>query len=932
MSLTHFVYLISMKLKISLLLVLSTLGAYSHAQGISDFNRNGFDNAHNGADSVDEQRGGAFGSDSSAESGGARAAAASRRNQAKFKRDEAAIARQAAQDVSQMSQSDKVAEMSGTGSWDFKAIDQFGLPEVQGADGGGGIRYSSPEGVGFPAGPALASTWSIERAKEFGIALGHETYLKGYQQVTGPGMNLYRMPYSGRAFEYLSGEDPFIGAELAPAMINGIQSQGVWADAKHFVANEQEADRFNMTETISERALRELYLVPFESAVKNANVASVMCTFVGVNTSHPACENEHLVQDVLKNEWGFKGVVETDYGVLDNTLLAANAGVDVEKLNADYFTLDNLAPYLADGEITQATIDDKVKRVVGRILAYNFENAISKVNHTEDDAGDERASLDVAREGIVLLKNKDQLLPLHRGRIKRIAVIGQAAHDAPPTGGGSGHVDAVHWVAEVDGIRNQNPGAKVDFISAMSLVPLDAAWTTTDSNGQSVQGLTGEYFANDTLSGTPTATRVDREVQLDASDSTNLPSGISSTFSARWTGSVTPTITGDTVFKARANGAVRIYVNGVKVVDNGDGDTLPDNAIPPTIPVSGKIHLEAGKTYSVKVEYEERSGYISSLGNWYGVQLSWASIAPNPELVKYDAVVVAVGNSNETEGEGFDHGFEMPDFENELVKNVARSNPNTIVVVHGGTAVDMSKWVDDVPAVIEAWYPGQNGGQALGEILYGDVNPSGKLPITIDRHIEDNPSYASYPVYRNDTSYNAMTYSEGLFLGYRGYDRDHKKPLFPFGFGLSYTTFRYSDLHVTPGVAVGDTPVKVTFNITNTGHRAGAESAQLYVSPSQPDASHPIRELEGFGKVFLQPGETRQMTIMLNKRSLAYYDVSSKDWKVDAGTYPIEVGASSADIRLHGAVTNLTPDHLSTKTSNPLADPQAVLVQTTPHL
>lgn len=898
-----------MKIKLSLLVVMSALSAYASAQDSSSLNSN------DGADH--------FGSSGySAQSD----------RTAQFARAEAALQQQAAKDVSQMSLTDKVAEMSGTGSWDFKAISQFGLPQIKGADGGMGIRYSSPEGVGFPAGPALASTWNIERAKEYGIGLGHQTLIKGYQEVTGPGMNLYRMPYSGRAFEYLSGEDPFLGVELAPAMINGIQSQGVWADAKHFVANEQEADRFNMTETISERALRELYLEPFESAVKNANVAAIMCTFVGVNTSHPACENEHLIQDVLKNEWGFKGVVETDYGVLDDTLLAANAGVDVEKLDASYFTLDKISPYLASGQITLDTINDKVKRVIGRVLAYNFENAINYTNDTSDDPAAERASLDVAREGMVLLKNKDHLLPLHHGQVKRIAVIGALAHDAPPNGSGSGHVDAVNWVSESDGIRNQDKHAQVDFISANSLVPLDSIWSTTDTSGNTVQGLTAQYFSNDDLSGSPVSTRVEQHVSLDASNSANLPSGLPTLFSARWSGTVTPTVTGDTVFKARASGSVRIYVNGQKIVDNGDGATLPDNSIPPTIPVTGKIHLEAGKTYTVKVEFQQRDGYISTLGDWYGVQLSWASLQPAVDLSKYDAVVMAVGNSNETEGEGFDHGFALPDDESELIQNVAKVNPHTIVVMHGGTAVDMHDWIDKVDGAIEAWYPGQNGGQALGEILYGDVNPSGKLPITIDAKVEDNPSYASYPVFRNDTSYNAMTYKEGVFLGYRGYEKAHRKPLFPFGFGLSYTTFRYSNLHVSPGVAIGNVPVRVSFDLTNTGHRAGSEVAELYVSPPHPDASRPLKELEGFGKVFLQPGETRRMTILLNKRSLAYYDADAKAWKVDAGSYPIQVGAASDDIRLHGTVSNLSAGTLSTTTSNPLPDPASVLVDPSKHL
>lgn len=822
--------------------------------------------------------------------------------------------------LAKMTQEEKLAYIGGIGGWDVKPLSQYGVPQIHGADGGAGIRYTSEgndPGVVYPSGPNLAATFNPRRALDFGRALGYDTATGGYQFVTGPGMNLYRMPWSGRAFEYLSGEDPFLGASLGPAVINGIQQRRVWAEAKHYAGNDQETNRFILNQVMPERVLREMTLPPFESATKNSTVAMMMCAFQKVNGEY-ACESEHLIANILKKEWGFKGLVQSDYNAIVNGLPAARAGTDLDMMGGQ-MNSSVLKPYLDSGELDMATIDDKVRRILKNIYLYQFDKIAPLTAHNMNSATSNKVALNIAREGIVLLKNQNNVLPLDKAKVKRIAVVGDLAKYAPPTGFGSAHVDATHYISELSGLQQMAPGAKVEFLDGLSLDPAASKWTTTDSKGNAVAGLKTEFFTNANWSGDASSTRIDTHVDMDWSTD-DLPSdGDTANTSIRWSGQMTPVTSGEQVFKVRADGAVRLWVNGEKIIDNGDGENITNKSIPPTIPVSGKIKLEAGKAYDVKLEYSRRDGYLSTMGGLVGVQMAWASLTAPADLSNYDAVVVAVGNSNEYEGEGFDHSFDLPEYQNELIQNIAKANPNTIVTLHGGTALKMSDWIDQVPAALHAFYPGQNGGQALAEILFGKVNPSGKLPISIERNIEDNPLYADFPNFDNTRTLKEISYKNDLtMLGYRGYDKTGTKPLFAFGHGLSYTRFSYNNISVTPGVAVGNTPIKVSFDLTNSGQRAGSEVAELYVGQQNPKVERAVKELKGYKKVFLKPGETRHVTIELNDRSLAYYDDTSKQWVVDADTFNIGVGAASDDIRLNAKLVNSFRQELSTTTSNPL--------------
>jgi beta-glucosidase len=540
---------------------------------------------------------------------------------------------------------------------------------------------------------------------------------------------------------------------------------------------------------------------------------------------------------------------------------------------------------------------------------------------------------DLAREGIVLLENKRNFLPLNRHSIMKIAVIGANAIGAPRTGAGSGFVPVpptAPFVSEIDGIKSLAPGATVDFISECVPDPSTAEWQT-GLPAPDDKGLVGQYFdsPND-LSGSPVATRVDTHLNFTSLNATNVSAGVNpASFSGIWRGTVTPTISGDHVFKVFSRGDVRLYINDQLIIDDiSEVQTppltpeTPASAAPPGRPISGKISLQAGVPYKVRLEGVNLGRQRFSFAPPSGLQVSWASLQPPADLATYDAVVMAVGGNEQYDGEQYDRSFRLPEFQDNLIANATKLNPRTIVVLHGVGGFNMQAWVDKVAALLHAWFPGQYGGQALAEILFGEVNPSGKLPITIEKRVQDNPAFASFPI--NDVEAPEIVYSEGLFVGYRGYEKNRIKPQYPFGYGLSYTTFRYSDIEVDPFVLKknilrkDDDLVRVSFRVRNTGKRAGAEIAQLYVAPVHPPVERPLKELKGFQKVFLKPGESKKVTITLDRRSLAYFNVATRTWDVAPGVYRILVGSSSQDIELRRPLVNLFPSSLSVLESSPV--------------
>src|SRR5258708_5153037 len=684
---------------------------------------------------------------------------------------------------------DDLSYIGGTGFFNFKPIPVPNLnvtvnPEIYQTDGPLGVRRNEPS-IRFPSGLTLAATWNPARAHDQGVSMGRDTRARGYFSILGPGMDFYRVPMGGRNFEYMTGEDPFLGSQLNPEEIKGIQAQGVWACAKHMVCNDEEENRTNVHITVDERTLREIYLPPFEAAVKVGHVATVMGAYNAVNSAGFdafCCENYFLLTTVLRTEWGFKGILMSDYDAIHDGLTAALAGCDIDLPSGNSMNQQKLLPWIPN-PLTVADLNLKVTHILTGVVSYHYlDRQQLDPSIPLDDPFSELASLNVAREGLILLQNNG-LLPLNKNTVKKIAVIGNLAEYAPPTGFGSSYVTPIEYISELNGIRSEvGANTQVDFISVCSLDPANAIWEYSN-NGEITQGLQAYYYTSNDLSGTPAVSRVDNQVNFDWDIDPIPVSSNQGGFSAKWTGQIVPATTGDYVFKVRGDGGLRFIVNGTPIFDNFNSPTTPPVGYGPTPAYSAKMTLTAGQTYTIEIDYRRVGGFFDTFeeGGLTGIQASYAALTPPSTIAGYNAVIIAAGISNEYEGEGEDRSFTLPEFQDELIKNVSAANPRTMVVFHGGGNFDSEQWINQVDGLVEAVYPGQNCRQAFAEILFGDVNPSGKLPITMEKKAQDNPAYATFPNPVNQHP-DAIPYSEGVFVGYRGYDHNGVAPLFPFGF------------------------------------------------------------------------------------------------------------------------------------------------------
>lgn len=603
--------------------------------------------------------------------------------------------------------------------------------------GPGGTRAPRPQApaTALPSPISLASSWDRALAREYGVIAGAESKDLGNGLLEAPDINIARVPQNGRTFEGY-GEDPYLAGELSVANIEGIQSQGIVANVKHYVANNQETDRFVVNEDIDERTLREIYLPAFEASIRKGHSASLMCAYPKINGTYN-CENDEHLNKVLKKEWDFQGFVTSDFGAVHSTVPSVMAGLDLEMPTGKYFG-DDLKAAVQSGEVPVKVIDDKLVRRFRTMMQLGvFDNPPQPQPIPEKEDGAKARAM--AEQGMVLLKNSGNLLPLHREQLKSIAVIGPMAANAITGGGGSSHVVPLYSVTPVEGMRN------------------------------------------------------------------------------------------------RAGSAVNVtFANGSDVAQ--------------------------------------------------AVSIAKAA----------DVAIVMVGM---VDTEGRDHPLVLGDEQDRLVSAVAEANPRTVVVLKTGSAVLMP-WIDQVPAVLEAWYPGEEDGNAVADVLFGTANPSGKLPITFPRSLEDLAANtpAQYPGVDG-----VAHYSEGVFVGYRHFDEKNIAPLFPFGFGLSYTTFTFDNLKVSTSSVSAKHPGTVTVegDVRNTGKVAGAEVAQLYVAIPPTSAPQPPRQLKGFEKVMIQPGQTAHVSFSLDGRSLSYWDVKSHGWKVARGKYAVYVGSSSRDLPLH---------------------------------
>jgi beta-glucosidase len=675
--------------------------------------------------------------------------------------------------LKQMTLEEKVGMLHANSSFTSAGVERLNIPELVMSDGPHGVRmehgrdwstdndHVNDSATYLPVGVCLASTWNPQLGYAYGSVLGSEANARGKDIILGPGINIIRTPLNGRNFEYQS-EDPFLVSKMVVGYIKGVQDQGVSACVKHFVANNQEIERGRINVLMSERALREIYLPGFKSAVKAGNAYSVMGAynkFRGQFCTH----NDYLVNKILKKEFGFKGILMSDWGAVHNTMEALWNGTDLEMgtsfSNNEYhkfFLADTLIALAKKGLVSEKLVDEKVKRILYVMYkTHKFDKrpagALASKQHFE-------TARKVAEEGMILLKNENNTLPLNKTAIKSIAVIGVNAARLQSEGGGSSQVRTKYEITPLEGIRKIS----------------------------------------------------DNKINI-------------------------------------------TYNRGYEITKNGTANqALIDSAV------------AAAKNADV----------VIVVGGWtHGYnKYAWTDNA-------YDA-------------EGTDKpDMNMPFGQDELINAVMKANPRTVVVLMGGGPIDVSKWIDNAPAVIQAWYAGSEGGNALAGILFGEVNPSGKLPITFPKHLDESPAHVlgEYP---GDTV--TVHYNDDIFVGYRYFDTYKVAPQFAFGHGLSYTNFTYSGMNVTAGAQ----SATVTLTVTNSGKMAGAETVQVYVKDDASTLKRPEKELKGFQKVFLKPGESKKITINLDKDAFQYYNDIINQWVFEPGAFTIMAASSSGDIRV----------------------------------
>jgi beta-glucosidase len=722
--------------------------------------------------------------------------------------------------LSHLTLEEKISLVHANSNFTTAGVPRLGIPELIMDDGPLGVReevdnhfhalgHVDDFATAMPGALGLAATWDTNMARAFGTVIGQEAVQRGKDIMLGPAVNIQRTPLCGRNFEYM-GEDPFLTSRMAVNYIEGEQAQGVSSCIKHFAANSQEFDRRAINESIDERTLREIYLPAFRAAVTEAGVLCLMSAYNQINGQY-CSENSHLLKDILKDDWGFKGLVMSDWGAVHHTDLAALNGLDLEMGTGTPYESNYLAaPFLKGlqtGQYPVSVLDEMVRRHLYVMFKLNLIYDPSRPPAAKPEPttplstkAHQQIAQQIAEEAFVLLKNEN-FLPLDVAHIPTLAIIGGNATARFCHSGGSANIKAPFEVTALEGISNY-VGGRARIIYAEGYYPPD-----------------------------------------------------------NW---------GAPGFKPDGNRATA-----------ADSRKLADQAI---------------------------------------------------AVAKSADVVIYVGGLNRRIGfdcEGGDRkSIELPAGQDKLLTRIVRANPRTAVVLIGGGAVEMDRsWLSRVPALLYAWYPGIEGGNALARVLFGDVNPSGKLPCTFPKRLADTPAAAldAYPGEKG-----TVVYREGLLVGYRWYDTKDIDPLFPFGYGLSYTHFAYTNLNLVQTSGATGLPLTVGFEIANTGNRAGAEVAEIYVQPVHPGVFRPVKELKGFVKVFLQPGEKQPVAVTLDENAFAYYDVGTRSWVAEKGEYKILVGRSSRDIPLTGDFhleqTIYRPDRVS-----PMVQPAVVATSMSLH-
>ncbi len=765
----------------------------------------------------------------------------------------------------------KIALLSGADLWHTAAFAEPPVPAVRTSDGPAGVRGTTWDGIrsaSFPCGSALGATWDPELLREVGRALGREARSKSAHVLLAPTVNLHRTPVGGRNFECFS-EDPLLTAELAVAYIEGVQSEGVAACVKHFVGNDTEYERMSISSEIDERTLRELYLVPFEAAVRRAGARAVMSAYNRLNGTF-CSEHRWLLTDLLRDEWGFEGVVISDWFGTHSAGPSLLAGLDLEMPGPPRARGPRLGAALDAGEVAEADLDRSVARVLDLAVWTRAADTGTDETTADDPRTDDVIRL-AATRAMVLLKNDGPLLPLAAAG-RRIALIGPNARYGRVQGGGSARVKPVQRPGPLDALRGR--GLDVSFIAGGAI----DKYLPTVHGEFTVERADGERAAIDRLSW--------RDGGSVLGDGDGL--------ALRMTGAFVPDSTATWEFGVRAIGPASVRLDGAPVVDLPEalrGGAFYGLGSPE---VRGVADLEGGRRYELEVEIPAgapelaRRVMVGARAATREDHLERAAAA----AADADVAVVIVGTDDDWETEGEDRTtMGLPGDQDALVATVANANPNTVVVINAGSPVTMP-WLDSVPAVLQLWFPGQALGEALADVLTGVEEPGGRLPITFPARLEDTPAFGHHPGRDGQA-----LYAEGTFIGHRWYDREGIAPRFRFGHGLGYTTFEIDPVEVSGNT---DDGVCVTVDVTNTGGRRGAEVIQVYVEPPAGDPRRPVRHLGGFRRVELAAGVSTRATVELGRRAFAVWDEDR--WTVPPGEYTVLVGRSSRGLVRAGTV------------------------------
>lgn len=792
--------------------------------------------------------------------------------------------------LAQMTLEEKISMLAGFELWFSTGVPRLNIPAFRMADGPNGVRgiwsEMSPTSAATPVGMALGATWNPDLVEKVTNVLADEVKDKAGHVLLAPTVNIHRTPIAGRNFECFA-EDPYLSGMMASSYIKGLQDKGIGACIKHFIANDQEFERNSMSSEVDERTLREIYLEPFRIAIRNSNPWAVMSSYNRVNGVY-ACEYDHTLLEILKGEWKYDGIVISDwYGTYDMNV--PNGGLDIEMPGpARWMSEEVVKRALDEGPLTEEGINNKAARLLRFIEKAGLLDMPPHKNEVANDNPKHRKVLrEAASEAIVLLKNKKDLLPLKK--VKRIAVIGPHAERASIFGGGSSSGFRPHYVVSpLEGIKNRaGKKVKVDYAPGCHIFKtLPTPAPELFSNADNRLGLNLSLFNGTEFSGPAAFSDVTPFVDH-GWFYVSVPNVNQESFSMIQEGFFTPKESGKHKFSLSGVGASKLFFDGKLLIDHSKLEDYGREIIK-------EVKLEGGKTYPIRIEFQWKGSPI-----WRSVKLG--HLPPQSDDLMGDAVklakkadvVIVVGSLNaEWEAEGFDRvDMKLPGEQNELIKRVTKANKNTVVVVNTGSAVEMP-WADQAAAIVQLWLNGQEMGNALADVLFGDVTPSGKLPTTFPVRLEDNPAFINYPGENSQ-----VRYGEGIFVGYRYYDTKKLAPLFPFGHGLSYTTFEYSNLRLDKKSLHPNETLTVKVDVTNTGKVTGKEVVQVYVRDVQSTMARPEKELKAFAKVELKPKQKKTITFTLDREAFWYFDTLRNAWTTEAGEHEIWVGGSSRDVR-----------------------------------